>query len=86
MIEALIAAGVTLFVCLINNYYQQKKVQTQHDETMNLMSYKLDQLTKKVELHNNAVERIYALERITSVHEEKLKVSNHRLDDLEHHD
>lgn len=86
MIEALIAAGVTLLVCLINNYYQQKKVRTQHDETIQLMSYKLDQLTKKVELHNNAVERIYALERVTSVHEEKLKVSNHRLDDLEHHE
>ena len=86
MIEALIAAGVTLLVCLINNYYQQKKVQMQHDETMNLMSYKLDQLTKKVELHNNAVERLYKLEQLTAVHEEKLKVSNHRLDDLEHHE
>ena len=86
MIEALIAAGVTLLVCLINNYYQQKKVKTQHDETIQLMSYKLDQLTKKVELHNNAVERLYKLEQLTAVHEEKLKVSNHRLDDLEHHE
>ena len=45
--------------------------------------YRIEQLEKKVEKHNNFIERVYELERITDVHEEKLKVANHRIDDLE---
>lgn len=40
------------------------------------MEYKLDELTKRVEKHNSVVERTYLLE-------EKVKVANHRIDDLE---
>ena len=36
----------------------------------------LDQLEKKVEKHNSIVERTYLLE-------EKVKVANHRIEDLE---
>lgn len=45
--------------------------------------YRIDQLEKKVEKHNNFVERIYECERILDVHDEKIKVANHRIDDLE---
>ena len=41
-----------------------------------LIKYRIDQLEKKVEKHNSVVERTYLLE-------EKVKVANHRLDDLE---
>ena len=83
MNEALIAAGATLLVCLINNYYQQKQSNKKHDETISLIDYKLEQLTKKVDLHNNAVERLYEVEKRLGIDEEKIKVSNHRIDDLE---
>lgn len=83
MNEALIAAGATLLVCLINNYYQQKQAEKKHDETISLIAYKLEQLTKKVDLHNNAVERLYEVEKRLGIDEEKIKVSNHRIDDLE---
>lgn len=43
---------------------------------MKLMSYRIEQLEKKVEKHNNFAERI-------PVVEEQIKVINHRLDDLE---
>lgn len=84
MNEALIAAGATLLVCLINNYYQQKQAEKKHDETISLIAYKLEQLTKKVDLHNNAVERLYIVEKKQEVDEEKIRVVNHRIDDLEH--
>lgn len=95
MNEALIAAGATLLVCLINNHYQHKQFEAQvqqqreesekkHDETITLINYKLEQLTKKVELHNNAVERLYIVEKKQEVDEEKIRVVNHRIDDLEH--
>ena len=45
--------------------------------------YRIEQLEKKVEKHNNFIERVYELERVTDVHEEKIKVANHRIDDLE---
>ena len=83
MNEALIAAGATLLVCLINNHYQQKQAEKKHDETISLIAYKLEQLTKKVDLHNNAVERLYEVEKRLGIDEEKIKVSNHRIDDLE---
>ena len=48
-----------------------------------LIAYRIEQLEKKVTAHNNLVERTYALEERASVVEEKVKVANHRLDDLE---
>lgn len=83
MDQALIAAAATLLVCLINNHYQQKQADKKHDETIGLIDYKLEQLTKKVELHNNAVERLYEVEKRLGIDEEKIKVSNHRIEDLE---
>lgn len=76
IISACISAGVTLIVCMINNHGQQEK-------TRALMEYKLDELTKRVDKHNNTVERTYHLEEQVSIQEEKMKVANHRIEDLE---
>ena len=84
MIEAIITGAVAIVVCMINNAVQYKSQQEQHNATIALIEYKLDQLTKKVELHNNAVERLYAVEQKVAIHEEKFSVANHRIDDLEH--
>ena len=46
---------------------------------MKLMSYRIEQLEKKVDKHNNFAERVPILE-------EQMKVANHRIDDLERHD
>lgn len=83
MNEALIAAAATLLVCLINNHYQQKQSDKKHDETISLIDYKLEQLTKKVDLHNNAVERLYNVEKQLGIDEEKIKSNKHRIEDLE---
>ena len=41
-----------------------------------LVKYRIEQLEKKVEKHNSIVERTYILE-------ERVKVANHRIEDLE---
>ena len=41
-----------------------------------LVKYRIEQLEKKVEKHNSILERTYILE-------EKMKVANHRIEDLE---
>lgn len=48
-----------------------------------LTNYRLEQLEKKVEAHNKVVERTYRLEEEQKVEEEKIKVINHRIEDLE---
>lgn len=48
-----------------------------------LTNYRIEQLEKKVEEHNKVVERTYRLEEEQKVEEEKFKVINHRIDDLE---
>lgn len=48
-----------------------------------LTQYRLEQLEKKVQAHNSLIERTYKLEERTELQEEKIKVANHRIDDLE---
>ncbi len=48
-----------------------------------LTSYRLEQLEKRVQAHNNLIERTYKLEERTELQEEKIKVANHRIEDLE---
>ena len=83
MIESIITGIVAIAVCMINNAFQQKRADEQHNTTIALIEYKLDQLTHKVELHNNAVERLYEVERKQGIDEERINVANHRIDDLE---
>ena len=48
-----------------------------------LTTCRLEQLEKKVQAHNNLIDRTYALEEQTALQEEKIKVINHRIKDLE---
>lgn len=48
-----------------------------------MTNYRLGQLEKKVEKHNSLIDRTYNLEERITLNEEKIKVANHRLDDLE---
>jgi len=48
-----------------------------------LTNYKIEELRKEVEKHNKVVERVYTLEKGVEVMDEKIKVANHRIEDLE---
>ena len=48
-----------------------------------LTSYRLEQLEKKVEVHNQVIDRVYKLEKRAEVQEEKIQVCKHRIGDLE---
>lgn len=43
----------------------------------------MEELTKRVDKHNNLVERTYHLEEGIEVLKEKIKVANHRIEDME---
>jgi len=65
ILGALIGAAASIVVCIINNNKQNA-----------LIAYRLEQLERKVEKHNNLVERM-------TIVEQQIKVANHRIDDLE---
>lgn len=48
-----------------------------------LTQYRLEQLERQVEVHNGVIDRVYQLEERTELQEEKIKVANHRIEDLE---
>lgn len=48
-----------------------------------MMMYRIEQLEKKVEKHNNLIERTFKIEEGVAILDEKIRVANHRIDDLE---
>lgn len=72
IIGAAVAAAASIIVSWLNNKKQ-----------IDLIGYQIGELRKAQEKHNKVIERTYRLEEITAVHEEKLKVAGHRIDDLE---
>lgn len=76
IISALIGAAVSLIVCVITNHSSNEK-------TRALIEYRLKELEKKVDKHNEVITRTFNLEKANELQEEKIKVINHRLEDLE---
>ena len=46
--------------------------------------YRIEQLEKKQDKHNTLIERMYNAEEQIKLNDERIKVANHRIDDLEH--
>ena len=76
IIVAAITGGLALIGTLAGTYAANRKSSA-------LIAYRLEELEKRVQAHNNLIERMYQVEERTQLQEEKLKVVNHRLSDLE---
>lgn len=76
---ALITLAGVIITVVAGNKSTKKDIKANADLTI----YRIDQLEKKVEKHNQVVERVYVLERKDAVEEEEIKVINHRISDLE---
>ena len=74
--DAIIVAVLSLIGTLAGSYFSNRKGQI-------LIAYRLEQLEVKVQAHNNLIERTYKLEELTALQEEKIKVANHRIENLE---
>lgn len=72
IIGAAVAAIASIIVSWLNSRKQ-----------IDLISYQIAELRKAQEKHNAVIERTYRLEELAAVHEEKIKVAGHRIDDLE---
>ena len=76
IISSVITGVVAIATCLITQGMANRK-------TIALIEFRLGELQKQVEKHNSVIERTYKLEELTAIQEEKIKVANHRIDDLE---
>ncbi len=76
MPESIIVALITGGLSLLGVYLANRKSQA-------LVEYRLSELQKQVEKHNQIIERTYSLEERMAVTEEKIKVADHRISDLE---
>lgn len=72
IISSLIAASAAIIVGWIQSH-----------KTAALIEYKLDELQKRVDKHNNVIERTYKLEELTALQEEKIGTLSHRIDRME---
>ena len=48
-----------------------------------LVNYRIEQLEKKVEQHNNLITRTFRLEQSVAVLDERVRTANHRITELE---
>ena len=72
ILVAIITGGLALAGTVISNL-------TTHSKTI----YRIEQLEKKQDIHNHVIERVYELEKVSEVIEERQKVANKRIADLE---
>ena len=75
--DTIIVALLSLVGTLAGSYFASRK-------STALIAYRLEQLEEKVNKHNQVVERTFRLEDNDKLMEEKIKVANHRIEDLEH--
>lgn len=72
IVAALISGGAAIIVSAI-----------QHRKSDALIEYKLGEVIKRQDKHNQLIERTYELEKDVEVIKNDMKVANHRIDDLE---
>lgn len=87
MNATVLSVAGAILVCLLNNWFMDKRRRDEANDNLTIfkteMSAKIEALTKSVEKHNNVIERVYQLETRADVFDEKMKVANNRINDLE---
>ena len=83
MMEALIAAGAAVVVgvfsligVMITNSHSNEKMQHEVQTAQAVTEERIEELTREVRMHNDFARRVPVIE-------EQIKVTNHRLSDLE---
>lgn len=80
---AIITSGLSFLGVIVTVIWGNKKNEKNSKQQTELTLYRIDELEKKVNQHNNLIERTYRIEQRLEVDEEKIKVANRRIGDLE---
>lgn len=76
IIIAFITGGLSFLGVVITNLSSNRKMQSEIEKQQAVTDTKIEELTREVRIHNNFAQRVPVLE-------EKQKVTEHRLNDLE---
>ena len=76
ILVSLITSIATLLGVVLTVYAGGKR-------TRDILLYRIEQLEKAQQKHNSLIERMYRVEERLELHDEKIKVANHRIDDIE---
>lgn len=79
IIVAIITGGLSLIGVIVSNIHTAQSMDAKLDKQQAVTETKLEELTREVRAHNNFAQRIPVLE-------EQIKVTNHRIADLEEHE
>ena len=85
LIVALVTGGLSLLGTVITVIVGFKQTSKQVDAKTDLTIYRIEQLEAKQDKHNTLIERTYKLEEKADLMQERIKVANNRLDDIEHY-
>lgn len=82
IISAGSAAIAAILVAVIQSRAQHNQVISELDKRDALQAQRIEQLEKKMDKHNQLIERVYRLEQHNTLLDEQIKAANHRIDDL----
>ena len=83
ILVTLIGTIGTLIGVAIQNYFMNKKNKLEHQENLELITYKIDRLEAKQDKHNGMIERLYAVEKSVDILDERQKQDRKDIDELE---
>ena len=91
--SSVLSALAAIVVCLITQKTERKKaeiaqevrltqIQAQHEQTVAIITCKLDELDRKQAIHNSVIDRVYKLENFTNLLSEKNTMANANIEAL----
>lgn len=85
IIVAIVTGGLSLLGVVLTNRQAAKDIDAKLAERQSITETKLNTLTEEVRKHNGFAERIPTVEGQLKLLDERIRVANHRIEDLEKH-
>ena len=83
LVSGVSAAAASIIVAVIQSRAQHNAVLSEMSKRDALQVQRIEQLEKKMDKHNQLIERTYKVEEAVKLLEKDIKVADHRLKDLE---
>ena len=83
IITSVITGGLTLIGVIYTSHKQHDFTVEEIRSEIRMIKKDIKDLEEKQDKHNAVIERVYELEKVAEVLEERQKTANHRIDDLE---
>lgn len=83
LVSGALSAAAAIIVAVVQSRAQHSKTLAEMDKRDALQAQRIEQLEKKMDKHNQLIERTYKVEKAIELIDKDIKVANHRIEDLE---